>query len=323
MKILFYLNEGWRRYIGRSPHLLMVQQAERDSECRVEWCSDLASPPKTAEYDTIIAEPATETLEWLQATKALKVCFEFDIHRFTSEDYAAQRRIFDAFDIVLTPHRFARLPSWVFSPVESDRANMVLFPHCVPDEPCPVSEKTKMAVYPGTANSSAYPFRAWADSLGLGYDAPLHPGYGSGEKMLLHREEYFPMLSRYRVGLAGQVLGPTGYATAKYMDIPYAGCLLIAETPTPEEESVLGLVNGESCIYVKHGDADRLRGLYRCATRGFSPYENIASKGQAIVRSRHGTAMRMGLLKKILGFGRVPKATEQLRLCLDSMATPS
>jgi hypothetical protein len=302
MNVLFYLNHGWQRYIAWSPHLLVAREAERDPDCTLEWAEDLACPPEARGFDAIVTDACPAAASWLARLSVPKLCMETDIHRWTRDEHVNFTECRQVFDAVLTPHRFAVPADWVHASPLSDRANMVLFPHCVPNGPPPVAARDRGAIYCGTCRSPSYPFRGWCDSLGLGYDVPQHPGYMDPETMVRLREEYWPLLAGYHIGLAGQVLGPRGYATAKYFDIPYAGCLLIAEEPIHEERRALGLVDGSHCFYVRIGEESKLRCLYMEATGNPEWFASIAAAGQRLVRQRHNVAARMAHLKRLVAY---------------------
>lgn len=319
--ILFYLNPGWKRYIARSPHLLLTQEAEGDPECRVEWMDSEELPPRTTGFDVLVTEPSYYVLPWLtQITGAVRCCMEFDIHRFSPDAFTRLYETFAAFDIVLTPHRYARIPSWVCGPSERQRANMVMFPHCVPDEQWPVTEKPLDAIYCGMRNSPCYPFRAWVESLEIPtLESARFPGYDNPEEMLAARERFYPEIASRKMKIAGLVFGDCGYATAKYMDGPYVGSLLLAEEPNPEERDVLGLTSGQDCFYFKLGEEGRFRSVFAdVATHWEDRYAHAARLGQAIICQRHSARKRLDHLKRICSVfqhsGAVPDKETQLEL---------
>jgi hypothetical protein len=323
MNILFYLNRFWNHYIGASPFYYLARGAMDDSECTVVWTDDFAvMPPEVELCDVLVTDIDPTVSSWFGKLRkgVVKVCLDGDMHRFTRKECDLYASILPRYDIVLNQYRFSSVESdfYFLLPKKDRLRNLVFFPHLVPDEPCQRRPRELGGIRSGMTGLKPYPFRAWVDSLDLPIDTDLvHPGYSDLNKMRVTRESFFDSLAKHKVHATGLALGEHGYTVAKYFEIPYAGCLLIAEEPPIVDRTALGFRSGKNCFLFRQGDPD-LKDLYLDVLANWPKYAPIAEAGQQLVMSKHTARHRLAYLKSIVNHfretGVVPRASEQILL---------
>jgi len=144
----------------------------------------------------------------------------------------------------------------------------------------------------------------------------IHPGYQK-ENMRDARERWWSTLATHSIGIVGLGYGSGGYTMAKYVEYLYAGLLLLAERPGPEDCELLGLRHMENCILFDWPAEQRyFVDTYAAALRDFRPFVEIARKGQQLARRRHTAGSRIKYLQiAARGYkatGHAPPWEEQL-----------
>jgi len=123
-----------------------------------------------------------------------------------------------------------------------------------------------------------------------------HPGYAAASPEGLpgtFGAAYARELARYRCGVTCSLV--IGYAVAKYMELPAAGCLLLA-TYTPDLD-LLGFQDGVNYIRV---DEQTFDGKLAEILAGPEAFEPIRRAGFELVRSRHADVHRAQTLERLI-----------------------
>ena len=123
-----------------------------------------------------------------------------------------------------------------------------------------------------------------------------HPGYGDApgrDAPGLFGDAYARELSRYRCAVTCSAV--IGYVVAKYMELPAAGCLLLA-TYTSDLDR-LGFEDGVHYVRVDEGSFDDKLGEVLANPRAF---ERIRRAGFEMVRGRHWDDHRADQLERLL-----------------------
>lgn len=325
MNILFYLNRGWTRYVGSSPFYTLACGAEDNPDCTVIWAEDFSvMPPEVATCDVLVTDMDPTVSGWFPKVRegVVKVCLDGDMHRFTKEECDLYRSLIPRYDIVLSQYVFSTPLDWVFTPTKEERKSFVFFPHMVPDMPRQRGPRELGGVQSGLNNSRSYPFRTWLNLLNLPFDTILeHPGYSDPSAMIEARESFCGILDRHKVSVTGLALGENGYTVAKYFEIPYAGCLLVAEEPCSVDREVLGFRSGKNCFLFRQGDVG-LRDLYIDVLANWDRYLPVAEAGCRLVMAKHTVRHRLIYLKAIVNHfrdnGAIPQVSEQIHLFGDA-----
>ena len=311
MKLLAWFTNNWQEYLGNAmPALIRSMQA--DPEITVVMNGDATNHN---DYDAIITDLDGPRIFH---RGAIQIAYCEDMHRFTA---SAARHSWDErapwYDLILTPYYLAtpskNLYHW---PPPEARAKFVFFPHWVPDEPPPPAGARRGGILSGNLDGRVYPWRAWVKSLNLaGVDILPHPGYDNLGAMSNSRDSYFARLSQYIAGFTCNSI--LDYTVAKYFEIPYAGCVLLAAWPNLTDIELLGFVDGVNCLFVGENNETYLR---KVVTHMLSKNDagQVAENGQQLVLSRHTASHRIAYLKRIVRWyqehRRVPSADEQKEL---------
>ena len=123
-----------------------------------------------------------------------------------------------------------------------------------------------------------------------------HPGYGgSGEKRgaALFGEAYARELAKYRCAVTCSSV--IDYTVAKYMELPAAGCLLLA-TQTPDLQ-LLGFEDGVNFLRVDESTFDAALSDVLARPEAFEP---IRRAGFELVRARHSDVNRADTLERLI-----------------------
>lgn len=122
-----------------------------------------------------------------------------------------------------------------------------------------------------------------------------HPGYGAASQSGpgLFGEAYARELSRYRCAVTCSAV--IGYAVAKYVELPAAGCLLLANH-TPDLE-LLGLKDGINYLRVTEATFDGRLADVLARPDAFEP---IRRAGFELVRARHSDVNRADQLERLI-----------------------
>lgn len=289
-------------YIAHSPYLNMVRCVK--------------SHPIAAKLRGVICKEDRRSPRW---DGLVGMYLDNDIHRFSTESLRKFQQDTEAYEFRLCPYAFSILPDWLEHMRPEDRHRMVLCPHTVPDglplnrEP---GEPSGFMVASG--NKRPYPMLWDVQHRTLSrMTIHRHPGYANPDQAK-HREQWFPMLARHRIGVVGLGWGgPGGYVLAKYMEYMYAGMLLMAERPQGVDCEALGLVDGENCLLFTWPDeAERFETLYESAIVDFSQFESIAAAGQKLAVERHSAERRLDYIERTLDYfierGGIPPVEWQL-----------
>jgi hypothetical protein len=160
----------------------------------------------------------------------------------------------------------------------------------VPYNPAPLAK----CILSG-AISAFYPFRA-AAARNPDVVVMSHPGYGEGIVMdaaTTFGAAYARELARYRCAVTcSSVLD---YVVAKYMELPAAGCLLLA-TEAPDL-GTLGFRNGVNYLRVDERSFD---GTLADVLGRPEAFEGVRRAGHELVRARHSDIHRADQLEQLI-----------------------
>jgi hypothetical protein len=268
------------------------------------------------DIDAVFSDPYSPSLPSWVPKDAIRIRLTGDLHRFKPTDWPEFAEQSSGYQMLLSAYVFAKpqQPNIYHWPTAEVREKLVYFPHCVPDAPPPVGTHAGGAVLSGNLDSAVYPWRAWVKSLNLPNVAVLlHPGYDNPGGMKQARESYFTTLAEYKVGLTCNSI--LDYTVAKYLEIMYAGCVLIAQRPNDTDAELLRLRDGHNCIFIDGQDEKNLRmwlNFDRLSMAG------MAIRGQEMVMARHTASQRLAYIKRLIRFyrnaDRVPSNDEQAEL---------
>ena len=250
---------------------------------------------------------------------AVKVRSIGDPHRFNATDRDLFAATCDSFDLVtsMAPYAKPKQPNVYYWPSPSVAAKTVFFPAWAPDAPPPHNDHRRGGVVIGASNrtNGVYAWRSWVSTMNLPDVATIpHPGYTSIEDMVSARNCFFAKLAQYKVGFTCHAI--LDYTVAKYIEIPYAGCILVAERPNARDTELIGFRDGYNCLFIDGQDEPRVRKVYADILAGGYPY--MAARGQQLVLSRHTASHRLAYMKRLILWykvhRRVPNYEEQAEL---------
>ncbi len=177
-------------------------------------------------------------------------------------------------------------------------AKLVHFPHFfmaddflpVPYDPAP----TPKCILSG-ATGEFYPLRRHAAENPSVVLLP-HPGYGEALRQGsagLFGVEYARELSRYLCGVTS--CSVIEYAVAKYVELPAAGCLLLANYTS--DLDLLGLIDGVNYLRVDTTTFDETLARVLADPGAFEP---VRRAGFELARSRHADVNRADQLEQVI-----------------------
>lgn len=124
-----------------------------------------------------------------------------------------------------------------------------------------------------------------------------HPGYGAAARTKASAPSfgrgYAEELARYRCAVT--CCAVVGYAVAKYVELPAAGCLMLADY-TPDLDR-LGLVDGVNYLRVDEGSFDGRLAEVLADPAAFEP---VRRAGFDLARSRHSDVHRTDTLEQLI-----------------------
>ena len=313
MKILVYISSAWQGYISNKM-IALISAMQRDAE----FVMALDYQCEQCAVDAVLSDQyCPPSPPWIPAD-AVRMRLGGDLHRFSVTEQETIASNAAGYETILTAYRFAapvNPPACYYWPSESVRSKLVFFPHCVPDGQPPPFNTREGGLLSGSDHSDVYPWRAWLKSLDLPcVDVIPHPGYDNPAAMTAARESYFATLSRYAVGFTCHAI--LDYTVAKYMEIPYAGCILVAERPNARDTELIGFRDGYNCLFIDGQDESKVRKVYADILAGGYPY--MAARGQQLVLSRHTASHRLAYMKRLILWykvhRRVPNYEEHAEL---------
>ena len=315
MKILACLSNSWGSYISNKMKAL-VSAMQRDSD--FVMALDYKCEPRD-DIAAVLGDQYGPPLPAWLPDKVVRLRLGGDLHRFSAAEQNQFAAATAEYDMILSAYRFAspeNPPLCYHWPTDEVRRKLVFFPHCVPDAYPPSSGERNGGLLSGNIDKAVYPWRAWVKTVLSSVDVLPHPGYEDPATMATARDSYFATLSRYRAAFTcNSVLD---YTVAKYLEIPYCGCVLIAAEPNPVDAMLLGLVNGVNCILIHGQDESTLRTIYARVLAGDAAH--IAEKGRLLATGKHTARDRLGYLKRLISWycehRTIPNSMETERLFL-------
>ena len=310
MKILFWLSGGWHSYLANS-NIALCEAIENDNDIVPAY--GYSTDPRD-DLDAVVVDSISVPLPPWLPDDIIKFHLGDDLHHFTETARDPFTEAAKAYDILLTPYYFAKpqQPNCYFWPTEETRRKLVWFPHWVPDKQPPISASRGGGVLIGCTDSRVYPWRAWLKSLALpDLTVVQHPGYDDPTAMIASREAFFPTLARHKVGFTDNLI--LDYTVAKYFEIPFAGCLLVAQRPNAMDAKLLGFEDSRNCVFIDGQDEQDVRRVYAMALSG--QYDKVSEHGHWLIRQRHTASCRLAYLKRLIlwykDHRRVPNSDEQ------------
>ncbi|NLG44816.1 MAG: hypothetical protein GX547_16360 [Phycisphaerae bacterium] len=337
--LLIDLAASWRAYHAHSPYRVLMEAAAYDPHSRLSLYSDAAAPVPEAALagcDGILTDrPRGE--DWPDLPTA---CLINDIHRHTKAKLNDLQTLIRSHTFCLSPYRYAILPDDPPHLTGADLQRMVIFPHCVPDAaPLPFSPCTgppAFAVAPLAPRNAHRPYPMLAALQAGGTVPPIdwaaHPGYDPAA-MAAAQAAWWPTLAAHRIGVVGlgwgRGWGRWGYPLAKYVEYLHAGLLLMAEKPSAEDCTVLGLADRQNCLLFEWPEDEMyFRRRLGCATYlaqhealADSDLGRMAAAGQRLARFRHTASARLRYLHALFAEVRrngIPGYYDQIPLFLDA-----
>lgn len=298
------------RYEGDPYVAKFVRLFERVAErlgSRVVFCDDVRADDLPADCPFVVV---VKPVQWGRSSDfgglpglpdRIKVFGLWDdIHqgkrgtRYLSRDRRVLTRFFRRCDTILCT---SRAPFLAWYPRHA--AKLVHFPHfysadhfdAVDFNESPLPE----CILSGSVGEF-YPLRRRAATNPRVVRMP-HPGYGaaarSGAGSALFGRAYAEELARYRCAVT--CCAVVGYAVAKYVELPAAGCLLLADY-TPDLDA-LGLVDSVNYLRV---DADSFDARLAEVLADPAAFEPVRRAGFDLARSRHADTHRADTLERLI-----------------------
>lgn len=313
MKILAWFSSRWYDYISNK-NIALCNAIKADPDFVLAF--DYTCEPQD-DLDAVFMDVYGPPLPSWVCPETITLRMTGDMHRFTADSRDAYWSEVMAYDMLVTAYPFAvpQEPNRYFWPPQEARDRFVFFPNCVPDAAPTIRQDRCGGLLSGNANPLVYPWRAWVASLDLPEVTIIpHPGNADLAKMCAVRDSYFGNLSmRLASFTCNSILD---YTVAKYIEIPYAGCTLIAQRPNATDAEWIGLQDGHNCLWIDGQNEKQLRDAYDMVRNGDG--KGIAEAGQALVLKRHTASCRLAYIKRLVAWyqehRRVPTSDEQRRL---------
>lgn len=293
---------AWRRYHSSSPYDnlilsrhpgLRVHLVENDYECRT------VARGRIDGAEALLLDPLTAPM-FVDMTHLPKILLTNDKHYHSFVGAKNDDEIFQSVDCILTPYLFAQPRRDLYYYASSRHGGKLAFyPQCAPDiirAPL-VQLRSPSVVVSGNTNPEVYPLRdrflrTVKESLVLPYGGVLQK----------NKDTYFSALSTYSFAMTCHSV--LQYTVAKYYEIPFAGCVLIAPRPASEvERHLLGFVPGVNFLEIpsnpQHLHATTVAEI--CLANGVDPdkHREIAIQGQRLVFEKHTAWARINYLEKL------------------------
>lgn len=174
----------------------------------------------------------------------------------------------------------------------------IRLPHANPDHykpiTTPLKDRINCGIVAGCSKPTTYPMR---QSI-IEEINPLcilkHPGYQFGNKNLIKDQPYINLLGNYVCALT--TCATVKYVLNKYIEIPLAGCVLIAED-LPELRH-MGFKHRENCLLFS--TIEECKQLYQEVLDNPEKFQDIATAGQQLVLKRHSSIQRFKEFEVIL-----------------------
>lgn len=227
-----------------------------------------------------------------------------DAHCHTQKEVEHNENLFSLYDYVLcgSPWSPPKVPKYFYISNELKK-KYVYFPHSVPDnapEPLMWRLRLQRALLASNVCPHVYPFR-WA----CGLEAKKG---GAPIDLLQHfvhtRYGFLKHLSTYKYAITDNSYGWLNYTVAKYFEIPFMGCCLIATPNLDVDRKLLGFENGVNMLFTT-----RAKDAVRIIKSRAPEHERIGLAGRRLMLNHHTVSKRLDYLKGLVRLARAGAVT--------------
>ena len=217
-----------------------------------------------------------------------------DPHRHRPDQVLDIQIKYETADYVLTGANVEKtLPQYFYPCQELRRAKSLYYPHSAPGVKPPKCEwdaRHSLILLSGSVDPAVYPFRAGVKGVvSLGFQHLVH-------------QDYFNFMALHKAAVTCNSIFE--YTVAKYFEIPWCGCLLLARTIPQEEADLLGFKCGSNCVLAT--EPHQLEPFIN----NVSWYDHMSAAGHQLIMERHTIYQRLEylsrLIKKLLAGGFKP-----------------
>jgi hypothetical protein len=293
--IALVLSSAWPRYYASSPFRNLLNSSHPDFVVLGRRAEETLTEEFRATVNACEALVVDDVLAPFMGfyTAGPKLMVGGDPHAHRPDQVERLEREYASVDWVLTGAVYSKkLPQYLY-PREETRAKHVYFPHSVPNEK-PEAPKWRdripSVLLSGSMSKDVYPFRWQCNQL---MDCVLLHGNE------FQHEAYFEKLGQYQAAVTcNSVLE---YTVAKYFEIPWMGCVLMAPPPSAEECELLGL-NARTFQALKDPSEIGTHVVCMRDEQFGEGYANMAEAGKQIMERYHTVNKRLDYVKDLVKY---------------------
>ena len=304
------ISRAWPQYYASSPfkNFLDIDHRSHPDFEIISTTSEMFDDPMFVErlrkFSAIVVD---EVMVNYLPTDLNRPCLliDGDPHRHRPDQVPDLVKRYEAVDYVLGYPIGPEDPRYSYPPIELRKKKCLYYPHAAPGTTPPKlswAARRDYATLSGSMDPSVYPFRA------LLWDT-YHPNIERWTFQATVHEAYFRKLSQSKAAITCNAV--VKYTVAKYFEIPWCGCLLLAKRLDPEESELLGFIPEVNCFFTDH-PTNLLQYI-----SSLPSYATVATAGHSLVMQRHTILSRLEylsrLIKRILQ-GKNFKAGDELDL---------
>ncbi len=311
-RILLLSSTPWEKWLNYSPAYWIYLAFEADPDCDISTL-DQISKIDLSKYSTIVFNGKLDF--WDKDPFKYDEMFKNHVKWHIQNDLHCH-----SLEIQKTKARHASYVDWITSayplsieetdlhnrkkgkliPIQANcpyRHKIIRLPHALLDSFKPVTrllKDRKDVILTGHRDKNVYPWRVTVQKM---YNLPTleHPGYDINKmKHNTTHQKYIEVLGQHKVSFADG--GVVNYAVNKYMEVPFAGCVLICKDIP--EISLLGFKHGKNCFIVE--SPLEVGPILNDVIKNPDKYQAIANAGQKVVLQNHMAKQRWAYLKGLI-----------------------
>lgn len=288
--ILLALSKSWRRYHSSSPfYNLMVTPYPGIRVMEIETGQDYYDARMLSPYSTALVCDENTFNEFPDYSFGPRFIITNDLHAIDRTTLTKTEKSIEWADYALSCYPFSKQKDGKFFYLhEKYRKNLIFFPHHV--DPAPVKSPASRGgiCLTGSVSENTYPLR---------YMASRCPFVTHLEKNRVTKRQYLELLSTFKASVTCN--STNTYTVAKYFEIMWAGCLIVAPLPESELENLLLGFSHENGLWLSQQEArdiDSFTQLMADVLLRWDDYQPIAQRGLELVRRRHTALSRLKYL---------------------------
>lgn len=324
-RILLYWNPGWDKFLATSPYYALMTELRIRPRNTITLRIMGESLDDINNFDWVIFDDYTTISQYRDKIpeRVKTACLICDTHHFSQEGIDNVIKNCEGYDMILGPSTLVdngdRYDDKFLIPQSHPiRKKFVWFPNSL--FPWPVGFKPRSgAILSGCISPISYPFRLEVANANLKDLTVLeHAGYDTTKHDIV-REKFIEYLSTFKAGITCG--GQLSYVVAKYYEIQYAGCVLLAKKFLHEwERELLGFEDGKNCyLFDKVGDSFKTR--YNHILENYEAYSDVVKNAYGLIMTRHTAWHRLNYLQMLCDLESVPNRNVQFALFRDCETT--